>query len=327
VIAGLCVGQDFHNYLWIGFMYDIRRYRPGDENAIRMLFQRVFGAELTSEQWTWKYKNSLAHHALPMVATGPSGELVAHAGVLYLEGQYQGERIPFLQICDVMVAQEARGQLGNKNLFTRLVRKLFEQLYAQFPNAFNYGFPGRRPFLLGGYARAYGLVEHARETALQALRPNPWLRVERSVLVSSDLDRLWQRFRKHFALCLRRDQAYVHWRYAEHPTIDYHRVRFLIWGRIVGWAVLHTKAERTEVVDLFCHPRRLRQLLSALAYWLNIEKYPPAFVLLSDRWRQTIAGESQETELITASATWKFSFPTDEVRQSLFYTMGDVDIF
>ncbi len=327
MIAGERAAQDFNHYLWISFMFDIRRYQPGDENAIRMLFQRVFGVELTLEQWRWKYKNSLAHHALPMVATGPSGELVAHAGVLYLEGVHQGERIPFLQICDVMVAQEARGHLGNRNLFTKLIREFFEQLHTQFPNAFSYGFPGRRPFLLGAHARVYGRVEQAWEMAPQALRPNPWLTFQRSPLVSSELDRLWRRFETHFALCLRRDRAYVHWRYAEHPTIDYQRVRFLAWGRIVGWAILHTKAERTEVVDLFCHPRRLRQLLSALAYWLDIEKYPPAFVLLSDQWRQTIDGESRQTEIITTNMIWKFPLSTDEVRRSLFYTMGDIDIF
>ncbi|MDV7398343.1 GNAT family N-acetyltransferase, partial [Arthrospira platensis SPKY1] len=140
----------------------IRDYQSGDETAIAELFPIVFGQPLTESQWRWKYTGAGLTQSPPArLAFDSAGRLMGHAGAIPLRGWRQGQPLPFFQICDVMVHPSARGQLGGRNLFTRLARELLGELAENCPNAFAYGFPGQRPFRLGEYGRVYGRVEQA----------------------------------------------------------------------------------------------------------------------------------------------------------------------
>ena len=305
----------------------IRDYRAGDAAAIRSLFQTVFGETMTEAQWHWKYRNALERNALPVVATTDDGELVGHGGVVYLDGWHQGRQIPFLQICDIMVAPKARGHLGSRNLYTQIIRQLFDQLYDRFPNAFTYGFPGARPFKLGKYVGAYERIELAEETELLTMRPAPWITIKAVPLVSADLDRLWGQLRRQFALCLIRDSSYVTWRYAEHPSAHYERVNFYIWGRLAGWSIVRKHTTQTQIIDIFCLRKRLPSLLAALSQWLKEENASPAVVWLPEAFRTKVKGESRPTEVRITNGVRGFDIATCDARRDLYYTMGDLDIF
>jgi len=147
--------------------YPIRAYRKGDEASIIKLFGLVFGQALSERQWHWKYFGTGSATPLVKLAFDSAGGVVGPAGAIPLRGWRHGRSLPFFQICDVMVHPAARGQLGGRNLFTRLARELLGDLAERWPNALAYGFPGLRPFRLGEYARVYGRVEQA--TAIRRL--------------------------------------------------------------------------------------------------------------------------------------------------------------
>lgn len=305
----------------------IRHYQPGDETAIIGLFATVFSQDMTEAQWRWKYTGTGAS-PLAKLAFDATGRLVGHAGAIPLRGWRQGQLWPFFQVCDVMVHPEARGRLGEQNLFTRLVRELLTGLTARWPEAFAYGFPGRRPFRLGEYVRVYGKVEQSC-TMEQPVRRGFRLRLSARPLDWMDkrLDKLWTRRAHDYALTLIRDRDYLHWRYAIHPSRTYQLFGLYLGTRLLGWAVTQREGERLRVVDLLMHRRWLRLALAALERVATVEGIRTVEIRLPHDWHQAVGQCWTPTEVVVANMIWALSIPTAEVRKTLYYTMGDLDIF
>lgn len=307
--------------------YAVRAYRPGDETAITELFTLVFGQPLSLAAWRWKYTESTTGTPYALLATDRQGTLLAHAGAVALRGRYQGQDIPFFQICDVMVHPQHRGHLGARNLFTQLLHTLLDTLAAQFPQAFCYGFPGRRPFLLGERAQVYGRLEQAVETVLKPVRRLPFLRVTPLAWDDPCLDRLWQRLAGQSALLLIRDQRYLRWRYANHPLHSYELLGLTLGGYTLGWAVTRRVGEHWLIIDLLLPQRWLRPALMALQRAAQGRSLETLAVWLPPGWRERTGGQQQTTEVVTTQMIRHSPFPLAQVRTLLYYTMGDLDIF
>lgn len=307
--------------------YCIRDYQPGDEDAIAGLFATVFGQRMTTEQWRWKYTGAGAT-PVAKLAFDATGRLVGHAGAIPLRGWRQGQPWPFFQVCDVMIHPDARGRLGDRNLFTRLARELLAGLAARAPEALAYGFPGQRPFRLGKYVRVYGEVERAcaiERSVERGLR----LRLNARPLEWTDkrLDRLWAQRANDHALALVRDQAYLRWRYATHPFHAYQLLGLFLGTHLLGWAVTRRREARLLAVDLLIHRRWLRLALAALDWVAAVDGAHEVEIWLPHGWREAAGQRATPTEVVVANMTWALRTPTAEVRETLYYTMGDLDIF
>lgn len=310
--------------------YYIRDYQPGDETAITTLFGLVFGQVLTEAHWRWKYLDASSAPPVARLAFNAEGELVGHAGAIFLRGWRQGRSLPFFQICDVMVHPAARGQLGKRNLFTQLVRELLEGLAGRWPTAFAYGFPGRRPFRLGEYARVYGAVERAsslHRAAQKAL--GSWLSVHPLKWDDPRLDALWDRCAPELPLALVRDRAYLNWRYATHPFRRYQLFGLSIRLNLglLGWVVIQQEEHQLRVIDLLIPRHLLNQALIALERLAADRGAHELEIWLPPGWREEIPGRVESTEVVVANMIWRLPIPTGEVQRNLYYTMGDLDIF
>lgn len=308
-------------------MTQLRQYRSGDEPGIRTLFEQVFGQPMSEREWQWKYRPALRDGALPMVAEEPGGAIVGHAGTVCLPGTHRGRKIRFMQICDIMVHPRARGQVGPQNLYTRMIQALFDRLAADFPGSLGYGFPGTRPFRLGEFIGYYDRVEEATACVITPLPPSLGLSVRAVPLDAPGADALWRRLHGEFPLALVRDGAYLNWRYRDHPRHEYTRLDLRRWGRLVGWAILRPLGEETAIIDILCRPTSLPVYLSAIARWLADQGRPPAMTWLPGRLGATLQGECRPTGVITTNVIRGFETPTPQVRDRLYYTMGDLDIF
>lgn len=309
-------------------VYHIRDLRPGDEAAIVALFGTVFGKPLTESEWWWKYTGTGTMPPPVQLAFDTTGKLIGHAGAIPLKGWRYGQPVPFFQICDVMVHPAARGQLGGRNLFTLLVRKLLGNLAERYPNVFAYGFPGRRPFRLGEYTRVYGEVEQAltihrpvRQHMLPVLYTKP--------LAWSDarLDRLWARLAPRFTLALVRDQAYLHWRYAANPFRSYNLLGLHLAGHLLGWAVTRREDKQLRVIDLLIARRWLKLALMGLDRAATDFECVETDFWLPSGWREAASGRTEPTGVVVANMVWKLPVTTEEAHRALYYTMGDLDIF
>lgn len=309
-------------------IYSTRDYQAGDEAAISALFSTVFGADLTEAHWQWKYAGLQLTPPIARLAFDRHGQLHGHAGAVALRGWRHGEPLMFLQICDVMVHPEARGQLGTRNLFTRLARELLAGIAERWADAFAYGFPGQRPFRLGKYAQVYANIEVAQ----RLYRPPAkhlfsMLGIHALDWQDPRLDQLWQRLAVHLSLAVIRDRAYLHWRYARHPKNRYQLFGVHLAGRLLGWAVIQIVDTTVRVIDLLIAPYWLKPALwaverqayklgaSAIEIWLPANRY-------TSRYQATEA-----TQVVVTHMVWRPAIATATVQKELYYTMGDLDIF
>ncbi|PIE82811.1 MAG: hypothetical protein CSA09_05215 [Candidatus Contendobacter odensis] len=306
--------------------YHIRDYQPGDEAAIVTLFEIVFGTRLTEEQWRWKYISAVPEPPAKL-AFNTAGQLIGFAGAVSLRGWRKGRPIPFFQICDVMVHPSARGHLGSRNVFTQLLKLLIADLAARYPCAFAYGFPGRRPFQLGEHSRVYGLIEAAYKTCCPAQKPR-WSLVRTQALHWEDtrLGVLWADLSSNLALSLIRDRAYLRWRYAKNPFHTYQLIGFLFAGQLLGWAVIQP-GERLQIIDFLISRRWFKSALTALNR-VAIDNHCTAMeIWLPKSWQGVAGVHTEKTEVRVANMMSPLLISTKEAQQSLYYTMGDLDIF
>lgn len=309
--------------------YHTRGYQAGDETAIITLFNAVFAQSLTLAQWRWKYAGTGSEPPLARLAFDASGRLVGHAGAIPLRGWRHGRMLPVFQVCDVMVAPEARGQLGGRNLFTRLMRELLSALAERWPDAFTYGFPGWRPFRLGEYARVYERIDNARRLEWPASDEGlfPFLRIHPLIWNDPQLDALWTRLAPDFHLALARDQTYLHWRYARNPFRTYELLGLYLESWLLGWAVVRREEDRLRMVDLLIAPRWLKAAMAALAQRAAAIGATQVETWLPANWRIKAGVNEEPTEVIVANLVWKLPIATGEVARDWYYTMGDADIF
>jgi hypothetical protein len=72
-----------------------------------------------------------------------------------------------------------------------------------------------------------------------------------------DYDRLWERARASYAMCARRDAAYLRWKYVDCPHRRYDLVEARRGGELLGYAVSRVEDYRSLrlgwIVDVFGH--------------------------------------------------------------------------
>jgi hypothetical protein len=310
--------------------YKIRDYIQGDERLITSLFEKVFGKPLTTAQWKWKYAVPGEGRIYSKVIEDESRSIIGHAGAVPLRGTFQQRPLQFFQIADVMIHPGARGSLGRKNLFGDMVKKLFEDIRTEFPEVFCYGFPGRRPYLLGERVGVYAKIAQGTD-CLKYLWPSfPFRSVNVQELEwhERQIDTLWDEISGELGLTVIRDSRYLLWRYADNPFHDYRLLGFFRSGRLLGWAVIKEEGEEVLVVDLLVEPKRCREVLQSLFRKIRASGTRKVRIWLPGKWSAYVrGGQLRETEVVVTNMIWKLPLDTSVVKESLYYTMGDVDIF
>jgi hypothetical protein len=307
----------------------IRAYRKGDEEKIITLFREVFGKELTVGQWEWKYAVPGAGKIYSKIAEDASDNIIGYAGAIPLRGIYGGRPIQFFQITDVMIHPKARGFLGKKNIFEIIIKELFEDIAKEFPDVFCYGFPGQRPFILGKRVGVYDEIETAvdyiKKPGISLFNP---CRIHNMPWDDGGLDSLWSSLSSGMSLSLVRDKAFLNWRYTSNPIHTYQFMGVYHSGDMKGWLVLKEKEEEVLVVDMLIDGNLLGNALKALQKQIPGFKKKVFRLWLPPSLRGTVKGFSREkTPVVVTNMVWKLPFSTDLVKENLYYTMGDVDIF
>lgn len=223
--------------------------------AFCALFRRVFSVDVTPEWRHWKYAQGPRLGCFSLVARDPEGALVGHVGALVFPGVAQGRALPMAQVCDVMVDPAARGGVDHGGTYGCLMAELQRELARAYTGVFAYGFAGIRPYKLGARMGLYRAVQPCRMGVLD-FKPGvdapagtklrqPWQPWEWSVQpvawTHPSLGRLWDRLgATRAAPCVQRTSAYLHWRYAAHPTHRYQVWLLRRWGIARGWVATRT---------------------------------------------------------------------------------------
>jgi hypothetical protein len=326
----------------------IRAYCDGDERAILGLFNRYFPhAPRSLEHFRWKYRND---------PFGNERISLAFAGA-QLVGHYAGYAVPFRlfdqdgtrgrdlitnQIGDTMTDQSVRhiGR-GPTSVLGRTALHFYEN-FCEGRVAFNYGFnvANIQKFSLR-FLRSDRVesVTYRVSAPLPAItRSERWMRGYSFEIVreaGAELDELFKRVSSAYRFCVTRNSEYLRWRYLQCPDVDYVVVAIRKWRRLVGWIAYRIREGHFQWGDALFDPDfpdavevTLRHVIpphdvSLIECW-----FPPR-----PKWFDAVLGDlgfkihpqPQDLSLMCVPFTWPGA--TERMREDLYYTWGDSDLF
>ena len=278
---------------------DVDRYRPDDRRSVEALYRRVFGrdaAEASRLRWEWQYRRN---------PNNPGGEpeiWIAREGPAII-GQYatmpvrlvvKGRELAASWGMDVMVAPERqRRGLGevlfrtwDRNVGASLGLGLSEASYRLFQKL-KWPDVGPVPCLVKPLSRR--AFRHPRwpvpiNRLISFLTWPLVLIVSRSRPLSAEVrviqrfddsfTSLWDRLAAKFELAVRRDAAYLNWKFATAPHVRYSIASLVRDGVTSGYAVyrhLHEPRGRvTLLVDFLADPED-EEGFETLLRWVDRE--------------------------------------------------------
>jgi predicted N-acetyltransferase YhbS len=278
---------------------DIDRYRPDDRRAVEGLYRRVFGhdaAEASRLRWDWQYRrnpNNPRHEPEIWIAReGPA--IVGQYATMPVRVSLGGREVQGSWGMDVMVAPERQRQgLGevlfrtwDRNVGASLGLGLSDSSYRLFQKL-RWPDVGPVPCLVKPLTRRalrrpnWPVPINRLVSALTlpivliVARTRP-LRAEVRLIHRFDdsFTELWEQVAPKFPFAIRRDAAYLNWKYVSAPHVRYAIVALRRDDRHVGYAVyrhLHEPRGRvTLLVDFLTDPDD-EDGFSTLLRWIDRE--------------------------------------------------------
>jgi hypothetical protein len=333
---------------------EVRAYRDGDETAILDLFARSFPhAPRSLEHFGWKYRHSpfgnrrisltYEEHAGPE-ASGPacSSRLVGHYAGYPVPFRAYGRDVLAHQIGDTMTDPAVRhiGR-GPTSILGRTALHFYEH-FCEGQVAFNFGFnvANIQKFSLR-FLRSDRVEPVAYRTAAplpRITRTERWLRGYSLELVRDtdrEWDQLFERVASAYDFCVRRNAAWVRWRYLQCPDVPYVVVAVRKWRHLVGWIVFRIREDCFLWGDALFDPDFpdapevvLRHVVPQHPV-TRIEGWFPARPRWFDAILQSLGFESRPEPQDLSFMCVPFTSPdvVARMRQDLYYTWGDGDLF
>jgi predicted N-acetyltransferase YhbS len=278
---------------------DIDRYRPEDKRAVESLYRRVFGhdaAEASRLRWDWQYRrnpnNPGREPEIWIAREGPA--IVGQYATMPVKLSVRNQEVQASWGMDVMVAPERQRQgLGevlfrtwDRNVGASLGLGLSDASYRLFQKL-RWPDVGPVPCLVKPLTRRALRIPHwpvainrliswvALPLIRVVARSRP-IRAEVRMMQRFDesFTELWDELSPKFELSVRRDAAYLNWKYVTAPHVRYSIAALRRENRNIGYAVyrhLHEPRGRvTLLVDFLADPDD-DAALRTLLHWVDRE--------------------------------------------------------
>lgn len=264
-------------------MADVDRYRPDDRRAVEALYRRVFGndaAEASRLRWEWQYRsnpNNPGHEPEIWIAReGPA--IVGQYATMPVKLSLGAREVQGSWGMDVMVAPERQRQgLGevlfrtwDRNVGASLGLGLSDSSYRLFQKL-RWPDVGPVPCLVKPLTRRalrrpnWPLGVNRLVSALTlpivkiVARTRPLAAEVRMIQRFDDsFTTLWEELAPKFGLAVRRDAAYLNWKYVNAPHVRYSIAALRRNDRNVGYAVyrhiVEPRGRVTLLVDFLADP-------------------------------------------------------------------------
>jgi GNAT superfamily N-acetyltransferase len=243
----------------------VERRSAADDEELFRLYQEVFGAELTGnsrKRWIWQYReNPATPQDGPEIWVARDGDaLLGQYASMPVRLWWGGREVRASWGMDVFVNKEARGRGVGQALFSAWSDHVDVALGLGLTPS-SYGLFQKLRYADVGPVPFYRKVLDARAVAARRLGPAlgaaaaPFLTLGLAIVAperrsgnqdievrdvtsfGSEYDELWDRARASYAMCARRDAAYLEWKYARSPHRSYDLREARRGGRLVGFAV------------------------------------------------------------------------------------------
>lgn len=300
------------------------------------LFETAFGYRIDPRLWRWKYRDA----PRPGMGAWRDGQLLAFYGAMPRQVLFRGEPASTVQIGDVMVHPAERGVMTRSGPFQIAASTFIDRSvgYGR-PHLFGFGFPTDKALQV---ARKLGLYEQVdRMTELTWPTAGGWTDSSRLLRCrpigpgdEAALDGLWAAMARDFpdSIIGVRDAAYVHARYAAHPTVRYEclLVRRLFGGAPQGLVVLRhlEDARNMELMDVVGPRRSFPALVAAARGWARRRGASSvrAWVTASHAGALTVGGATATPlDLLVPANVWSRGPSAEDLRDRWWLTAGDTD--
>lgn len=241
----------------------IRPFGDRDQEGIRSLFRVCFGKEMSSEEWTWKYRNSYLGSSAAVAED--DGRIIAHYGGLKMRFCWNDGTVDAYQGCDAMTHPEYQSR--------GIIVKTALGFYAANPGReFMFGFPSERHATVAerwlGWQRHIFINEMMKRVSRAGLRRSLW-RIETGWdrISAGEIDALWEKARNSGNLTLEKKSGYIFWRYRDRPGKEYEIVLFrgFLSGDLKAYAVVFEQGAELRVLDVITSRRvKAKKLMSCL---------------------------------------------------------------
>lgn len=280
-------------------MADVDRYRPDDRRAVDALYRRVFGhdaAEASRLRWEWQYRknpnNPGQEPEIWVAREGPA--IIGQYATMPVRLSVKSRELQGSWGMDVMVAPERQRQgLGeilfrtwDRNVGASLGLGLSDASYRLFQKL-KWPDVGPVPCFVKPLTRRAlrrphwpealnRLVSAATLPFIKVIARNRPLRAEVRLIQRFDdsFTTLWEEFAPRFDFVVRRDAAYLNWKFAAAPHVRYTIAALRRREQNRGYAVyrhLHEPRGRvTLLVDFLADPDD-EEGLSTLLHWIDRE--------------------------------------------------------
>lgn len=280
-------------------MADIDRYRSEDRRQLEALYRRVFGpdaADANRLRWEWQYRrNPNVPLAGPQIWIAREGStIIGQYATMPVKLSVKGLDIEASWGMDVMVAPERQRQGLGDVLFRTWDRQtgaalglgLSESSYRLFQKM-QWPDIGPVPCLVKPLSRrafrrptwpvaVNRLVSYVTLPVVRLVSRAKPLQGEVQIIrhFGDGFTRLWDRIAPQFGFAVRRDAAYLNWKYIQAPHVRYVVAALMREGEPAGYAVYrHTQEPRgrvTLLVDFLADPGDEAGLLTLLR-WVDRE--------------------------------------------------------
>lgn len=241
----------------------VDRRREEDDEELFRLYRDVFGREMTEasrRRWAWQYRDNPHAGSVPDIwVARQDGRILGQYASMPVRLWWGGREVRASWGMDVFLREEARGEGVGALLFdtwsasvdVALGLGLTPSSYGLF-RKLRYRDVGPVPFYrkvldpVAVLARRVGRAAAAvggpvLGAVLRSLNPEApgataGVEVRPATRFGADYDRLWERARGSYAMCVRRDAAYLEWKYARAPR-TYARWEARRGEELVGFAV------------------------------------------------------------------------------------------
>jgi hypothetical protein len=322
--------------------FTTRAFRGGDEARILDLFARSFPhAPRSQEHFDWKFRRDpFGNERISLTFAGET--LVGHYAAYAVPFYDRGQALLAHQIGDTMTDPAVRhvGR-GPTSILGRTALHFYET-FCEGRIAFNYGFNVAN---IQRFSLKFLRSDRVEPVTYRVRAPLPrigryerWARgvqLEHVTSIGAEFDRFFARVAPSYAFLVRRDAAYLRWRYLAHPDVPYVVVAVRKWRRLAGWIVFRIRDGRFTWVDALFDPRHPDAVEVVLRHVVpsypvrEIECWFPPRPAWFDNVLQSLGFETrpEPQDLSLMCVPWTMADATAAMRERLYYAMGDSDLF
>lgn len=334
--------------------FTIRGYCPGDEEEINAMFNEVFNQKRDLSHWHWKYRDNPYGAYRISLAVSEDGTLAAHfAGypvkVYSTVHANKPMEIDTYQLGDKMTRKAYRSVgFGRSALISRTYSH-FKESYMNDRISLSYGFAAHHSLRFGVTVLRYADIEPVpyRRILLDRLRGSAVGRLKKifsplRVTETSSIGPHWSDFfysvAPHYECLVKRDAAYLTWRYILRPDRKYLIFSVKTRSRLTGWSVFFREGKKLIWGDSLFEPgdpESVKALLThlsthAIARGVDFIEcwFPPR-----PQWWDSILDElgfEKETEPDNLHLTvpiYHDSQSLETISKYFYYSIGDSDLF